>query len=618
MCGIVGGFLKDKLFCQHIAQNMLNSIHSRGPDDSGLYINENLFLGSQRLSIQDLSTAGHMPMWDESESVCTIFNGEIYNFKEIRKELSEFTFRSNSDTEVVLYAYIKWGLEETVKKLNGMFSICIYDNKINHVFLARDRVGIKPLYYFWDESTFLFSSELKSLHYHPDVSQDFNELALLDYFIYRYIAHPKTIFKNCFKLSPGTCLSFNLSNFTFKTKKYWTLNNSSRIDLPIKDTLEEIEFLINDSINYRLIADTPIASFLSGGIDSSLISTLAHQKNPQIKAFTIDLRPEKYSELAYAKSISEIKGIPLLYKTVGKEDFEEAFDQVLGYLDEPFADSSIIPTFLLCKAASEAGYKCALSGDGADELFFGYKWHKRFSETENYPLKILQYLPQALFPVINAIKKFDHETYSQPDPLCRYRSIMFNRFTVDDINKLFGSNFHCPEEYLYLDRLKQNSFSETDIRELDFSTFLVDDILHKVDMASMAHSLEVRVPYLDHRLVELLFSLSHNVVFQNRTPKYLLKQIAKKHLPSNNITRPKQGFSAPVMTWVGPNYKDSILNGQLAQKGLINPIHLQSILKNDPFQGKAWQVLVFEKWFEKFSSKIKKVKNTNQHFVAMT
>lgn len=301
MCGIIGHFSKSKKVNKQECLQMSDAIKHRGPDSFENYFEDKIFLGHRRLAIIDLTETGHQPMWDSEKKIAIIFNGEIYNYKEIKDELSEFTFASNSDTEVIIYAYKKWGIKKAIEKFNGMFAFCIYDKTKKQAFFARDRVGIKPVVYYFDKKNFIFASELKSLLQNSIIEKKINKKAVADYFIHRYIPNPNTIFEGINKLEPGHFLSLDLQTFKINKTQYWKIDNKRYLKLSETEIIEKAEELINNAVKYRLIADTEVASFLSGGIDSSLITSIAKKTNPQLKAFTIDLHPEKYSEFNFAK-----------------------------------------------------------------------------------------------------------------------------------------------------------------------------------------------------------------------------------------------------------------------------------------------------------------------------
>jgi len=596
MCGIAGIFSKNKAVKEQECRKILDSIKHRGPDGQGCYIYNNIFLGHNRLSIQDLSENGKQPMWDKDGKIGIVFNGEIYNFSEIKKELNEYEFKSKTDTEVIIYAYKKWGLKKAIDKFNGMFSFCIYDKRINKAFLVRDRIGIKPLVYYQDSENIIFASELKAILKSSIINKVINKKSLADFFVYRYVASPRTIFNNIYKLEAGHFLELNLTDFTLKNNCYWELKPIKQ-NYTEEEVLKRINNLIKDSIKLRLISDTPVGSFLSGGIDSSLITSLM-RKEKDIEAFSIDLRPTKYSEIKFARHLAENNNIRLKSKKVEKKIFRKNFDNILSYYDEPFADSSLVPTFLLCKTVADHGYKCVLSGDGADELFYGYKWYQIFNKL--YKMKYLRHLPLSTLKLIDSITNINLFSLLKSEGSEIYRKIMFDRYDIEEVNKLFNLNLELNNDYMYKEKMNNKKITSKNINYLDLKSFLVDDILYKVDIASMANSLEVRVPFLDHRLVELVFSLKLKLLYKNKDKKYLLKKIASKYIPEKNINRKKKGFSAPTAEWINQNAYNELLQGNVVKHSLISKNKMTSFLKNEKSQGKLWQMLVFEKWFSNY------------------
>ncbi len=599
MCGITGHFSKLNNVNKQECLQMSDAIKHRGPDSFGGYFANKIFLGHRRLAIIDLSETGHQPMWDSEKKIGIIFNGEIYNYKEIKKELTEFHFFSTSDTEVIIYAYKKWGIEKTIEKLNGMFSFCIYDKHKNQAYFVRDRIGIKPFVYFFDKENFIFASELKAILKNKVINKKINKKAVADYFIHRYVPNPNTIFEGINKLEPGHFLKLDLQTFDIKKTQYWKLNNKRYLHLSENEIIEKAEKLINIAVKYRLIADTEIASFLSGGIDSSLITSIAKKIIPKLKAFTIDLHPEKYSELNFAETAAKYINIKLISETVKAKSFQENFDKIISFYDEPFADSSLVPTFLLTKIVSEAGIKCALSGDGGDEVFYGYNWYSTFNKVSKAK-NILNIFPKKI--VQKLLSFINNETLSLVllNSIETYRKILYNRFTVAEINKLFNYNLIFKETDFFKEKIKKENIKLPDLSFIDFQTFMIDDILYKVDIASMANSLEVRVPFLDHNIIEFMFSVSFKYLFKNKELKHILKEISKTHIPKKNIYRKKKGFSAPVMEWIHKDFDNELIAGNLVKHKIITFKNMQEFLQNENSHGKIWQMYVFEKWFSNY------------------
>ena len=590
MCGIVGQLNKNKKIDPNNFISMRDSLIHRGPDDAGDFfdLGNKLALGHRRLSIIDLSRRGRQPMSNENNTIWIILNGEIYNYKEIKKLLVKHTFKSNTDTEVILHAYEEWGLEGTLKKLRGMFALCIYDQNIGKLFCIRDRIGIKPLVYYLDDNIFIFASEMKAIKKSNRVKLEINPEAIYDFFIYRYVANPKTIYKNTWKLEPGHYLEIDIENFSVKKKKYWTIELNRNLKMDEKMPLKKIESLIENSVRYRMIADTDVSTFLSGGIDSSLITTIAKRYNDKLKAFSIDLQPSEYSEVDYARSLSQHIQVKFQANKVGKNEFNENFNKVIEAYDEPLGDSSIFPTYLLCMYTSKHT-KVALSGDGGDEVFYGYEWYNQFNESKKGEIKTL---------FLNLISQCLHKKANIQNSLERYRRIMYDRFTAEEVQKIFNLKGNGKKsDYMFYEKLGKDNFNESELNYLDFKTFLVDDILYKVDIASMANSLEVRVPFLDHKLVEFMFNLDFELLYKNKELKYLLKKLAIDFIPERNVYRTKKGFSAPVMKWLKVDLHNEIVNGQMVKDDFANKRELIEFLSKEKNLGKIWQLFIFEKWY---------------------
>lgn len=591
MCGIAGYITKNQID-EMVLIKMRDALSHRGPDDAGIFINDvkNVGLAHRRLSILDLSEAGHQPMSSADKSIWITFNGEIYNYQEIKKELAElgYTFKSNTDTEMIIYAYQEFGTQ-CLEKFNGMFSFAIYDSNKNQIFCARDRFGIKPFYYgFLPNKDFVFASELKSIAEHPNFKKEINYGALGDYFKYRYIPSPRTIWKNIKKLPHGHFGILNLNNFDLKIEKYYNL--PGKIIGQPNSTIEQVEELIKDSVKKRLISDVEVGAFLSGGIDSSSVSYFANKEHEKIKSFSIGFVPEKYSELSDSNLVAEFLGTNHITKVIENVE-DDIGDQLAYFYDEPHADSSNIPTYLLSKMTSDH-VKVALSGDGGDEVFSGYRWYRQYLlDTKIEKIK-------NLFGAKKAING-NFEKY--------YNKLLLNRFDNDKFNKFFTSDIYeqvkANDSDAFEKYLNKSFHSVRKIQYVDLSTFMVDDILAKVDRASMAHSLEVRVPFLDHRLVEAVFKLSADDFPDDSYGKPVLKKIMKNKLPKSVLSKRKKGFSAPVTQW--PFYQKAnqiILKGNAVKDGIIQKKFIQDLIDNkyENSAGMVWMTYIFEKWYQKW------------------
>ncbi len=598
MCGIAGFSWTN----QSILEDMAGVLQHRGPDDQGFYLDNNVSLGHRRLSILDTSPKGHQPM--QFENLVIVYNGEVYNFKELREELEScgYNFVSGTDTEVVLYSYHQWG-PSCVEKFNGMWAFCIYDKTKNALFLSRDRFGIKPLYYYFDGSRFIFASSLKAIRKH-DLNFTVSTPGLNFFFYQKYIGGDLTIFENCNKLKPSENLIFDLNKRTISRSKYYDLEKEicKHQNTPVEEKLGTIENLVIDSVEKRLVADVPVGSFLSGGIDSSLISAIISKNHRNFNTFSIGFKDESYDELEFSKIASEH------IKTDHHYEYMDIDHQLIQYiienLDEPFGDSSVIPTYLLSKITRQR-VTVSLSGDAGDEVFGGYDTYKAY--------KIARYIPKF------AVKLLSGLTNLLP-PSDRKLTLMFKikRFARDfssNVNRRhmdWMATFNDSQRQRLLNDSFLNAESFTDcgpeksllsIQLNDFHYYLAEDILKKVDLASMLNSLEARVPFLDHRLVPLVLSLPEKYKIRNLKTKWLLKEIAAGYLPKKIVGRPKKGFTVPVSTWIRKSelIQEYLTNRKYYGHNLLNYDYVQELysshINNTEDNARhLWLIFVFNCW----------------------
>jgi asparagine synthase (glutamine-hydrolysing) len=601
MCGIVGFNWSDP----SLIARMTKTIEHRGPDDEGAYVDDRVSLGNRRLAILDISPKGHQPM--AFEHLVITFNGEIYNFREIKEELEAkgYRFISDCDTEVILYAYHLWG-PACVEKLNGMWGLCIYDKKARTLFLSRDRFGVKPLYYYFDGRRFIFGSELKTIRCHKlDFSID---SAAVNFYLYqKYIGNDLTIFKNCYKLKPSENLLFDLDRRTITRTKYFDLESriAEQQAVPLTDRLESVEGLLVDAVEKRLVSDVPIGSFLSGGVDSSLISAIISKRHNNFKTFSVGFKEKSYDELDYSKLASA--HIHTQHYAEYVQITDEDIDRVLRNLDEPFGDASVIPTYLLSKMTRRTVTTC-LSGDGGDEVFGGYDTYRAY--------KLARYIPRplmaasrglvGLLPVSDRkltlafkLKKFvgDHGA----DIVRRHLDWMAT-FTEPARRRLLADRF-VPIESTIEGGSGQGLLS---LQLSDIHNYLPEDILKKVDHASMLNSLEARVPFLDYRLVPLVLSLPEDVKIRWLTTKWLLKRIASKYLPRRIVHRSKRGFTAPISQWIREKdlFREFLTGRTYYQHGLFDYDYVQDMFtahagRKDNFARQLWLVFVLNYWWQK-------------------
>ncbi|PCJ15900.1 MAG: asparagine synthase (glutamine-hydrolyzing) [Candidatus Cloacimonadota bacterium] len=647
MCGITG-FIDFKSQLKNrslpILKKMTNAIIHRGPDADGHFISTDsrLALGHRRLSILDLSNAGSQPMFSTSRQYIIVFNGEIYNFKDLKSKLEiikKITWRGNSDTEVLLEYIETYGFEETLKALNGMFSIALFDKKENKLFLARDRAGEKPLYYGAQGDFFYFGSELKSLVKHDCFDKQINRDALCSFLRHSYIPAPLSIYNGISKLLPGMFLEVNIITKEQKLSYYWDpLKVKQDINIFSGDEMEaksELNKLLLDAVKIRMQSDVPLGAFLSGGIDSSLIVSLMQtQSQNRVKTFTIGFEEDQYNEAKFAKDVANHLKTDHTEMYVSSKQTLDVIPNLARYWDEPFADASQIPTFLVSQIAKSKVSVC-LSGDGGDELFSGYD---RYLWTEKIWNKI-KVLPHFLRSNISTIvSKINPQTFNF---LCNCiktlskNKLQFNNFSgkitklspalsssnVYELYYSLLSHWSKPQNIVIdgretiniTNRIKNYKFKEEIIEWAmfcDFNNYLPDDILTKVDRATMAVSLEGRVPLLDHRVIEFSWKLPRNMRIKNGTTKSILRNILYDYVPKKLIDRPKKGFSIPMDTWLkGPLKEwacDLLSEDKLKREGYFNPkpiiTKLNEYLKgNGGWHYHLWDILMFELWLDEQS-----------------
>lgn len=622
MCGIVGCYNFRGEVDYSTLIRMRDTLEHRGPDDSGVYIDKEngIGLGHRRLSVIDLSSQGHQPMSNFNGSVWITYNGEVYNYEEIREELLQkgHSFKSTSDTEVILKSYLEWGIK-CVDRFVGMFALAIWDKNIKRLYLLRDRAGVKPLYYYHKDNLLLFGSELKALMAHPEFKKNINMDVMPFYLRYGYIPTTQTIFKNTHKLSPGHILS--IQDNELKEMKYWDV-----VDQYLKEPFnknqqtitEELEDLMVDAFKYRLISDVPSGIFLSGGIDSSIVTALLQKNtNRQLKTFTIGFHENRFDEAKWAKKVADhLETDHTEYYFSASECIDLITEMPLIY-DEPFADNSAIPTYLLSKLARK-DVKVILSADGGDELFCGYDRYKSISSLYTY----LPYVPKCVRnSIIFALDKISpgkdkHKKWiniireSGKKNLLDMHKFKINKWIPQDISDVLCNMPQCQPHTYFEDTYRQlkKSGSIDQMMAIDFKTFLLDDILSKVDRATMHASLESREPFLDHRLVEYSARIPISLKHKNGLSKYILRQILYKYVPRNLVDRPKKGFVIPLSKWLkgklNPMMMDYLSEDRIKRGGMFNPDVVKKCIKN--FQDgklnvhKLWFILSFEMWREKW------------------
>lgn len=612
MCGIAGFVDFRQLSSQTDLELLTECIAHRGPDAGGYFYDGITGLGHRRLSILDLSAAANQPMYSANNQYIIVFNGEVYNFQEIALEL-DINLKTTSDTEVILEAFVKWG-PNFVHRLNGMFALAIYNKVEKELFLYRDRMGIKPVYYYQEGSYFAFSSELKSLIKLPHLQKKLtlNKEAISQFLYLGYIPRPNSIYSEIKKMDSGTYLLLNKKGL--KTIPYWQLTDQFKPDL-LHNEIEakaKLKELVLSSVKYRMISDVPFGTFLSGGIDSSLITAAAQQvSSTPVKTFSIAFHASKYNEAKYASAVANHLSTNHHEFTVTEKEALEWVDQLTGIYDEPFADSSAIPTLIVSELARKH-VTMTLSGDGGDELFFGYgmyQWAERLSNplVNTFRKPIAKALPWLGNRFERAAQVFLYEDAN------RRKSHIFSQeqylFSQKEIYKLLNPEFQAKALIIEDWNVQARKLTPMEDQALfDMYYYLQDDLLVKVDRATMRHSLETRVPLLDYRIVEFALNLSPDLKFKNGVNKYLLKQVLYDFVPKEIFDRPKWGFSIPLAIWLKTSLR-YLIEDYLSEKvvnryGVVNYAEVKR-LKESFLQGKeylynrVWLLIVLHKWLSK-------------------
>jgi len=627
MCGIAG------LYCdawpaekEALLRRMADVIAHRGPDEDGFYWDGRVGLAMRRLSIIDLST-GSQPIFNEDGSIGVVFNGEIYNYRQIREELIRrgHRFLTRSDTESIVHAYEEYG-RDCVKQFNGMWAFAIWDSRRQELFLSRDRLGIKPLYYYWDGELFAWGSEIKSILQVPGVKRDLDPFALELFLTYEYIPAPYSIYKWIRKLPPGHSMVFNGRDV--ELWPFWDPLRPFRELGPVgyEEGMEELRRLVHDSVRLRLIADVPLGVFLSGGIDSSVVTaTMAQEASEPVRSFSIGFHEASYNELHYARLVAQRYSTDH-HEAIIEPRAVELVEKLIYHLDEPLGDFSVFPTYLVSHNARQE-VKVALSGDGGDELFGGYDTYIADRLARRYLRKVpkpfvrslLEPLARTLHPtskkkgLINTFKRFV-EGLQYPESLNHVRWMVF--LSADDRERLLSPEVLAERSnearfqhiWSYFRNASDLDWLNRDIF-VDVRTYLVDDILVKVDRMSMATSLEVRVPLLDYRIVELALRMPAPYKIWKGVRKRIFKDAFRQDLPPQILTRGKEGFSIPIKNWIRNELRPMVLDvlapHRLRETGLFNVTYVQKLLDEhmngvENHSHRIWALFMFMKWRENF------------------
>lgn len=621
MCGITGVAALQGSPHPSMEQlkTMCDSIYHRGPDQDGMHIQDGVAMGMRRLSIIDLS-GGRQPIFNKDRTILTVFNGEIYNFRELRSELEArgYTFATKTDTEVIVYAYEEYGINFP-KYLNGMFAIALHDTVQQKLYLVRDHLGIKPLYYSFNSNYLVWGSEIKTILASGLVEKTLDLDALGEYFAWEYVPGKATLFKEIRQLEPGQMLEIDLNNPRCEPQTYWDIPPVPEIELSEEAWADRVEEQLRKSVNMQLVSDVPLGAFLSGGVDSSLIVALMGKA----QTYSIGFDDPSYNELKWSEKVAEHLNVEHINEII-KPDVLGLFDHLMYFLDDPIGDFSIFPTYLVSRLARQY-VTVSLSGDGGDELFGGYETYLADEKAQQYQKipaifrkNLVQPLINSLRPrpakkgLVNKAKRFI-EGLENPVDLSHARWRIFagdtvreELFTQEAFNQLTTpSSAHIVELFKKAgDRQPQNRSMYVDVK-----SYLPDDILVKVDRMSMAVSLESRVPYLDPDLVELAFQIPEQLKVAKGKTKILLKKVAARHVPSECIYRPKEGFSIPIKNWLCNEFRplmEELLSDQAIRDQGIFQVNTIKRLKQEHLAGTAnhshilWSLIVFQSWSKKW------------------
>ena len=608
-----------------LLRRMNDTQHHRGPDEGDVYIEPGVGFGHRRLSVIDIAM-GQQPLGNEDGSVMVCYNGEIYNYRELTAQLKELghTFKTRSDTEVIVHAWEQWG-EDCVHRFRGMFAIGLWDRNKQVMFLARDRMGVKPLYYaLTPDGWFAFSSELKALRMHPSLPREIDPRAVEDYFAYGYVPEPKTIYQGALKLSPGFRLTQKVGAPLAQPEQFWDVPFRLHEKMTESDAQGELVERLREAVKIRLVAEVPLGAFLSGGVDSSaVVAMMAGESDGPVHTCSIAFKDKAFDESAYAQKVAQQYNTDHFVESVDTDDYG-LLDTLAGLYDEPYADSSAIPTYRVCELARKR-VTVALSGDGGDENLAGYRRYRYAMAEQSVRGRIPQSLRKPVFGtlgrlypkadwaprVLRAKTTFEALSRDLVEGYFHGVSIMTDAMRA----QLFSDKFRRQlQGYRAIDVMRGHAAnSPTDdalsmIQYLDMKTYLPGDILTKVDRASMAHALEVRVPLLDHKLVEWISGLPPDMKLKGSEGKYIFKKAMEKYLPHDILYRRKQGFAVPLAAWFrGPlreRVQQALLGPNLAATGIFNQDFLRQMVEQHQsgrrdYSAPIWTVLMFEAFLRK-------------------
>ena len=629
MCGLAGIFdtRAERPIDVEVLGRMTDIQTHRGPDERGIFVTDGVGLGHRRLSIIDVEN-GQQPMLTDDRTVAVVFNGQIYNYRSVRDELERagHRFKTNSDTEIIGYAWKEWR-EACVERFRGMFAFALWDKQRKQLFLARDRIGIKPLYYtLLSSGLLLFSSELKGIMAHPDFDRTVDPKAVEDYFAYGYIPDPKSVFRNTYKLPPGHWLSAAYGQPVPEPTAYWDVTVGDPEPVDEHEAAEKLVSLLSEAIDMRLMSEVPIGAFLSGGVDSSAVVALMAGLTPErVKTCSIGFDEASHDESEYANQMARLYQTDHSVEKV-RSDAVGLVDKLAAIYDEPFADSSAMPTYRLCGVAREK-VTVALSGDGGDECLGGYRRYLMHLNEERVRRRLPLWLRQCAFGALGKIypkadwaprifrAKYTLQALGMDSVSAYFHSVsvfsdgMRKQLFSDDFRTSL-SGYGASQVLRELADKKGIDDPLAEIQYLDIKTYLPGDILTKVDRASMAHSLEVRVPMLDHCVVDYAIGLPRNLKMKGSSGKHILKVALEDRVPEDILYRPKMGFSVPLAQWFRGSLRDvvseTLLGGQMQESGVFNNWYLSKLVRQHQSGVRdnstlIWPLLVFGATMQNFS-----------------
>ncbi|HSV50999.1 MAG TPA: XrtA/PEP-CTERM system amidotransferase [Burkholderiaceae bacterium] len=622
MCGITGIFdtRGKRAINPAVLQRMNESQLHRGPDEGDMHIEPGVGLGHRRLSIIDLST-GQQPLFNADKTVVIVFNGEIYNYQDLIPELQAlgYKFHTKSDTECIVHAWEAWG-EDCVTRLRGMFAFALWDRNRETFFIARDRMAVKPMYYaLLDDGTLLFGSELKSLLAHGGLKRDIDPRAVEEYFALGYVAEPRTIFRQARKLPPAHTLAIRRGQPVGEPREYWDVRFKPNSPIGVDEACATLNEKLKESVRLRMIAEVPLGAFLSGGVDSSaVVATMAGLSAEPVNTCAIGFDDPTFNESEFAQTVADRYKTNHRLEVVKSDDFD-LIDTLARLYDEPYADSSAIPTYRVCQLARKH-VTVALSGDGGDETFGGYRRYRLHLMEERMRSALPMSVRQPLFKTLGRVypkadwaprmfrAKTTFEGMARDSVEAYFHSVSILRDPMR--NELFSDSFkaaingyNAEEVFRYHAKRADTDDPLALIQYLDLKTYLVGDINTKVDRASMAHSLEVREPLMDHKLIEWMATLPSSLKVRGQEGKYLLKKAMEPHLSADILYRPKMGFSVPLARWFrGPlkqRVQDAVLGPRLAETGWFNRAYLEHLVQAHnsgarDYSAPLWTIVMFE------------------------